>query len=218
MSKWQLDTQGKAHDALNTLVNSYGRHVLNDPHIVSNLVSNLLPDLPRERSLLVTAAEAGLAAEITQHVEEQHINPQRALELAARALSERYAISPSDSVWVAAQYAQALGYALPRPSKPPVWPSQAASPPQSPTLKARPGGSPISPMPIAPPPTPITPPTHGHPQRSWTGILSIFLAFLSGIAAILSVSSSLGVTALAVVAATAVGASVLTVFAGKRLK
>src|SRR5438094_7793238 len=115
----QLDTQGEAHEALGTAVASYGQRVLTDPHTLGNLVADLLPDLPRERSLLVTAAEAGVAAEMRQHVEEQHIDPDTAAQLVARSLSERRAIDPAASMWVASEYAQALGYQV-RPSTPAV--------------------------------------------------------------------------------------------------
>ena len=106
----QLDAQGEAHDALGTAVSSYGQRVLNDPHILGNLVTDLLPDLPRERSLLVTGADAGIAAQMTQHVEEQHIDPDTAVQLVARGLSERRSIDQAASMWVATEYAQALGY------------------------------------------------------------------------------------------------------------
>ena len=106
----QLDAQGEAHNALGTAVSSYGQRVLNDPHILGNLVTDQLPDLPRERGLLVTGADAGIAAQMTQHVEEQHIDPDTAVQLVARALSERRAIDQAASMWVATEYAQALGY------------------------------------------------------------------------------------------------------------
>jgi hypothetical protein len=110
MSEHQLDAQGEAHEALGTAVASYGQRVLNDPHILGNLVTDLLPDLPRERSLLVAGAETGVAAEIKQHVEEQHLDPDTAVQLVARALSERRAIDPAASLWVASEYSEALGY------------------------------------------------------------------------------------------------------------
>ena len=142
----QLDTQGEAHEALGTAVASYGHRVLSDPHTLGNLVADLLPDLPRERSLLVTAAEAGVAAEMRQHVEEQHIDPDTAVQLMARALSERRAIDPAASMWVASEYAQALGYqvrpytaAVPPGQLSPVAPSAmtATSPPtaEAPTVQ-----------------------------------------------------------------------------------
>lgn len=106
----QLDAQGEAHDALGAAVSSYGQRVLSDPLILGNLVTDLLPDLPRERSLLVTGAEVGIAAEMTQHVQEQHIDPDTAVQLVARTLSERRSIDPAASMWVATEYAKALGY------------------------------------------------------------------------------------------------------------
>ena len=119
----QLDAQGEAREALGTAVASYGQRVLNDPHTLGNLVADLLPDLPRERSLLVTGAEAGIAAEMRQHVEEQHIDPDTAVQLVARALSDRRAIDPAAGLWVASEYAQALGYQV-RPLTAAVPPGQ----------------------------------------------------------------------------------------------
>lgn len=166
----QLDTQGEAHDALGSAVSSYGQRVLNDPHILGNLVTDLLPDLPRERNLLVMGAEAGVAGEISQHVEEQHIDPDTAVQLAARSLSERRSIDPAASMWVASEYAQALGYqvrppaaeaapvppAQPMPSVPPTMTAVAGQPPvpttpqsQEPQWPGAPGSAP----PQGPPPT-----------------------------------------------------------------
>ena len=125
----QLDAQGEAREALGTAVTSYGQRVLSDPHTLGNLVADLLPDLPRERSLLVTAAEAGIAAEMRQHVEGQHIDPDTAVQLVASALSDRRALDPAAGLWVASEYAQALGYQVRAyPSAVPSGPPQPASP------------------------------------------------------------------------------------------
>ena len=134
----QLDTQGEAHEALGTAVASYGQRVLSDPHTLGNLVADLLPDLPRERSLLVTGAEAGIAGEMRQHVEEQHIDPDTAVQLVARALSERRAIDPAAGMWVASEYAQALGYQV-RPHTADVPPGAAGIQVPSPRSWPRPG-------------------------------------------------------------------------------
>src|SRR5580704_16414522 len=169
----QLDTQGEAHEALCTAVASYGQRVLTDPHTLGNLVADLLPDLPRERSLLVTAAEAGVAAEMRQHVEEQRIDPDTAAQLVARSLSERRSIDPAASMWVAAEYAQALGYrvrpqaeaAVPQPQAPPV----GLSPAGPPTVTAV-SGQPV--LPTTPEPrTPVSsqpPPWQGTPGTPGT--------------------------------------------------
>jgi hypothetical protein len=157
----QLDTQGEAHEALGTAVASYGQRVLSDPHTLGNVVGDLLPDLPRERSLLVTGAEAGIAEEMRQHVEGQHIDPDTAVQLVARALSERRAIDPAAGLWVATEYARALGYQ--------VRPSTAAAPagqaPQRP-----PGQFWQPPQPWAPAgQAPQSWPSSGGPRTSWSG-------------------------------------------------
>ena len=182
----QLDTQGEAHEALGTAVASYGQRVLSDPHTLGNLVADLLPDLPRERSLLVTGAEAGIAGEMRQHVEEQHIDPDTAVQLVATALSERRAIDPAAGLWVATEYARALGYQVrpstaaappgPAPQRPPgqFWPP--ALPPQS----WPPAGQP--PGPSWPQPQPQPQPSSGGPGNSWSGRKRGLIAAVSAVA------------------------------------
>ena len=182
----QLDTQGEAHEALGTAVASYGQRVLSDPHTLGNLVADLLPDLPRERSLLVTGAEAGIAGAMRQHVEEQHIDPDTAVQLVATALSERRAIDPAAGLWVATEYARALGYQVrpstaaappgPAPQRPPgqFWPP--ALPPQS----WPPAGQP--PGPSWPQPQPQPQPSSGGPGNSWSGRKRGLIAAVSAVA------------------------------------
>jgi hypothetical protein len=110
MSEQQLDAQGEAHQALSTVVTDYGQRVLSDPRMIGNIVTDLLPDLPRERGLLVTAAEADVAGELTQRVQHQHLDPDTAVQMVARSLIERKSIDPAASMWVTTEYAQALGY------------------------------------------------------------------------------------------------------------
>jgi hypothetical protein len=158
MSQPQLDAQREAHEALGTAVASYGQRVLSDPHILGNLVTDLLPDLPRERSLLVAGAEAGIAAEMTQHVQQEHIDPDTAVQLVARALSERRAIDPAASMWVATEYAQALGYQV-RPYAQALSPeAPEAGTASSPTRTVIPGQPWPTPPPSAVPMSPQVPP------------------------------------------------------------
>ena len=121
MSGDPYDVQGEVRDALNTAVDSYGKRVLNDPRVLGNLVTDLLPDLPRERSLLVSAAEAGVAAELTQNVEGQHMDADTAVALAARSLSENRSLDAAASSWVASEYARALGYQVRSQAPLPWW-------------------------------------------------------------------------------------------------
>ena len=170
----QLDTQREAHEALGTAVASYGQRVLGDPHTLGNLVADLLPDLPRERSLLVTAAEAGVAGEMRQHVEEQHIDPDTAAQLVARSLSERRAIDPAASMWVASEYAQALGYQV-RPYTSAVPPRQAQLNLAAPTTTALPPAAagdgrcrgPPVPRPATVPPAAGAPAIQAPSPQSW---------------------------------------------------
>jgi hypothetical protein len=108
----QLDAQGEAREALSTAVTSYGRRVLDDPRMLGNLVADLLPDLPRERSLLVTAAEADVAGDLERHVEQQRLDADTAVQLVARRLTDRQSIDSAASTWVVAEYATALGYQM----------------------------------------------------------------------------------------------------------
>jgi hypothetical protein len=123
----QLDAQGEAREALSTMVTDYSKRILSDPRMLGNVVTDLLPDLPRERRLLVTAAESDVAGELTRHVEEHHLDPDTAVQLVARSLTDRTALDPAASTWVTTEYAQALGYhvrsdASPPPPPPPPFP------------------------------------------------------------------------------------------------
>jgi hypothetical protein len=120
MSEGTYDVQGEVRDALNTAVEGYGKRVLNDPRVLGNLVTDLLPDLPRERSLLVTGAEAGVADELTQHVEGQHMDAGTAVSLVARSLAQSRSLEPAASMWVATEYAKALGYQVRSQVPPPA--------------------------------------------------------------------------------------------------
>lgn len=120
MSGDTYDVQGEVRDALNTAVEGYGKRVLSDPRVLGNLVTDLLPDLPRERSLLVTGAEAGVAAELTQHVEGQHMDAGTAVSLVAQSLARSRSLEPAASIWVATEYAKALGYQVTSQVPPPM--------------------------------------------------------------------------------------------------
>jgi hypothetical protein len=137
-----------------------------------------------------------------QHVEEQHIDPDTAVQLVARALSERRAINPTAGLWVATEYARALGYQV-RPSaaaapagqapqRPPgqFWPP--AVPPQSwPPAGQAPqswppaGALPRSWPPAGQPPGQSWPPpqlSSGGPRTSWSGRKRGLIAAVTAVA------------------------------------
>jgi hypothetical protein len=194
MSEDTYDVQGEVRDALNTAVEGYGKRVLNDPRVLGNLVTDLLPDLPRERSLLVTGAEAGVAGELTQHVESQRMDADTAVALVARSLAESRALEPAASMWVATEYAKALGYqvrsqvppsvaepadtpALPPHDEtqtanqvmPPLFPPSGAVPPAFPAANQMPPTFPPPGQvpPTFPPPGTVPPPYSPTPPSPW---------------------------------------------------
>ncbi len=165
MNEQQLDAQGEAHEALGAVVNDYGKQVLSDPRMLGNLVTDLLPDLPRERSLLVTAAESGVAGELTRHVQEQRLDADTAVQLVARSLTDRRSIDPAASTWVATEYAQALGYRAPSAARPTSVPTAVAA--AAPVMTAvAPNANPQT----APPqPYPAAGPYGGYPAAGSAG-------------------------------------------------
>jgi len=142
MTEPQLDPQGEAREALSSAVADFGQRILSDARMIRSRMSDLLPDLPRERHLLDTAAEADVAGELTQHVQGQRLDPQIAIQLVSRSFSDRMSIDLTSSTWVTTEYARALGYHVRTDAPPPPLPTapptigpgfyQGYSPPQVP--------------------------------------------------------------------------------------
>jgi hypothetical protein len=84
-----------------------GPATLSDPAALSNLLKDLLPDAPREKNLLVAAAEAGLAAMMLDHVG-QGIDARSAIRLAAASFGTNTLYSGDVCQWVARELAIAL--------------------------------------------------------------------------------------------------------------
>jgi hypothetical protein len=75
---------------------------------MSNLLKDLLPDAPREKSILVAAAEAGLADTLRDHVS-QGANPDMAVRLTASSFAATTPYPPDACAWVTDELAIALG-------------------------------------------------------------------------------------------------------------
>jgi len=103
----------RAHDvreALRTIVADpeHGGGALSNPHVMSNLLKDLLPDAPRETNLLVAAAEADLSGMMSEQVA-QGIDAGSAIRLAAASLSGTTHFTDTACTWVATELAAALG-------------------------------------------------------------------------------------------------------------
>lgn len=88
----------------------HGAATLSSPQAMSNLLKDLLPDAPREKNLLVAAAEANLAAMMLDHVT-QGMDAGSAIKLAAASFGDSTHFTRAACTWVATELAVALGLA-----------------------------------------------------------------------------------------------------------
>src|SRR5262249_5517544 len=100
----------EARQALNAIVSDpeHGVAALSSAQTMSNLLKDLLPDAPREKSILVAAAEAGLADTLRQHIN-QGMDPNVAIRLTASSLSSTTPFTPEACTWVTGEIASAIG-------------------------------------------------------------------------------------------------------------
>jgi hypothetical protein len=104
--------QREVRDALRTIVSDpqLGVPALSSAATMSNLLKDLLPDAPRETSVLVAAAEAGLPQILQDHVG-QGMDVVTASSLAASAFAARTPFTADACNWAVAELAVALGLA-----------------------------------------------------------------------------------------------------------
>ena len=111
MSTVHLDPGGQAREALASAVANFGPQILSNPQMLENVFRDLLPDSPREVSILVTAAQADVATLLQDRVA-QHMDPDTAVRLTASVLGERRALDATACQWATAEFARALGYTI----------------------------------------------------------------------------------------------------------
>jgi len=109
MTSAPLDPKGEVSRALATAIEDFGPRALSNPVVLANLFKDLLPDSPRETTVLVAVAEAGLAKAITDRIE-QGLPADSATYQAATVVADARAMDPAAVQWAARQFAQALGY------------------------------------------------------------------------------------------------------------
>ena len=105
---WEHAAEARA--ALNAIVTDpeHGVAALSSPRTMSNLLKDLLPDAPREKNLLIAAADAGLAGTLSEHVA-QGMDSSTAIRLTASSFSARSPLSPEACSWVTGEIAVAMG-------------------------------------------------------------------------------------------------------------
>jgi len=160
----------------------YGSAALSSPQILSNLLKDYLPEAPREKSVLIAAAEAGLAAQLGEHVS-TGMDPATAIRLTASSFAASTVFQSDACEWVTRELAVALGLisgdagdALGAPPAPQASsaPTQVASQPTQvsppPTKVFR--QAPLAPgqdFPPAPGPNVAQAPAQGFPQAPAQG-------------------------------------------------
>lgn len=112
MAGTSWEHQSEVRDALQTIVSDpqLGAATLSSAQTMSNLLKDLLPDAPRETSVLVAAAEAGLAQALLDHVG-QGMDIGTASSLTASAFSARTPFTADACRWVVGELSVALGLA-----------------------------------------------------------------------------------------------------------
>ena len=169
----QWDQGDEAQNALRAIVSNpvYGVAALSSSQMMANLLKDLLPDAPREVSILVAAAEAGVAGNLRDRVS-QGMDVGTASAVVAGSFAASTPFRPEACSWAVSEIAGALG--LSRPAAGPV-PGSSIPPGSSvpggdaaPTISAPVISSP-GPAPGSYPPAGQAPPGPYPPAPSFPG-------------------------------------------------
>jgi hypothetical protein len=103
------DPKGEAEQALRTIVSDpqYGAAALSSSQTMTNLLKDLLPDAPREASVLIAAADAGVAGSLQTYMS-QGMDVGTASRLVAGSFENRTALTPEACHWVVGAMVTAL--------------------------------------------------------------------------------------------------------------
>src|SRR2546423_7961833 len=104
MTEGSWDSTGQAHQVMESLVRDYGPQVLSNPQLLKNLLGDKLPTSPREASLLVAAAEAGVAGMLRERLG-QSIPAEAVVQQTSVALQERRGYDHLACSWVVTEFA-----------------------------------------------------------------------------------------------------------------
>jgi hypothetical protein len=110
----QWDENDEAQRALRVIVSNpvHGVAALSSPQIMANLLKDLLPDAPAEVSILVAAAEAGVATNLRDRVS-QGMDASTASAVVAGSFAAGTPFKPEACTWAVNEIAGALGLSRP---------------------------------------------------------------------------------------------------------
>jgi hypothetical protein len=103
------DASGEAADALRTVLDDYGASCLSNAQQLASVLRDLLPDRPREASVLVAAVEADVAAVLRDRIQ-VGMSPAAAAQQAVVVLEDRTGLAAAACQWAVAAFSTALGY------------------------------------------------------------------------------------------------------------
>jgi hypothetical protein len=112
----QWDEGDEAQNALRAIVSNpvYGVAALSSSQMMANLLKDLLPDAPREVSILVAAAEAGVASNLRDRVA-QGMDVGTASAVVAGSFAASTPFKPEACSWAVSEIAGVLGLSRPAP-------------------------------------------------------------------------------------------------------
>src|ERR1700722_5983701 len=118
MVSLEWDESDEAQQALRAIISNpaYGVAALSSPQTMANLLKDLLPDAPREVSILVAAAEAGVAGHLRERVS-QGMDVGTASAVVAGSFAASPPFKPEACSWAVGEMAGALGRSRP-PARP----------------------------------------------------------------------------------------------------
>jgi hypothetical protein len=184
------DAQGEAHAALRAIVADprYGPPALSNAQTMTNLLKDMLPDAPRESSVLVAASEAGVAG-LLQGTVSRGMDVATASRLAAGTFENQTALTPDACNWAAGILASVLRLDAARPAPPPpsgpVYDTPWAAGGDQRTMA--PGPGPASPVPGLASPAWVTPAPQFRSGSSGPDGLRLTVTVITAVAAILIV-------------------------------
>jgi hypothetical protein len=159
----QWDESDEAQNALRAIISNpvYGVAALSSSQMMANLLKDLLPDAPREVSILVAAAEAGVASNLRDRVS-QGMDVGTASAVVAGSFAASTPFKPEACSWAVSEIAGALGL-----SRPAAGPAPGSSIPPGSSVPD--GGAPptiSAPVISSPGPAPGSYPPGGHPPAA----------------------------------------------------
>jgi len=110
MANPPFSDDNEARNALRRIVSdpAYGVAALSSSQVMANLLKDLLPDAPREVSILVAAAEAGVVSNLQDHIS-QGMDAGTASTVVAGSFAARTPFRPEACSWAVSEMAVALG-------------------------------------------------------------------------------------------------------------